>query len=50
VHKNKIFYNKPTIEVKGLIIGGADPLVMGIINITPDSFYSVAGNKQLQRF
>jgi dihydropteroate synthase len=40
VHKNKIFYNKPTIEVKGLIIGGADPLVMGIINITPDSFYS----------
>ena len=40
MHKNKIFYNKPTIEVKGLIIGGADPLVMGIINITPDSFYS----------
>jgi dihydropteroate synthase len=40
VHKNKIFYNKPTIEVKGLIIGGSDPLVMGIINITPDSFYS----------
>ena len=40
MHKNKIFYNKPTIEVKGLIIGGSDPLVMGIINITPDSFYS----------
>lgn len=40
MHKNKIFYNKPTIEVKGLIIGGADPLVMGIINLTPDSFYS----------
>lgn len=40
MHKNKIFYNKPTIEVKGLIIGGSEPLVMGIINITPDSFYS----------
>ncbi len=40
MHKNKIFYNKPTIEVKGLIIGGSEPLVMGIINVTPDSFYS----------
>lgn len=39
MHKNKLFYQK-TIQLKGKEIGGAKPLVMGIINITPDSFYS----------
>jgi dihydropteroate synthase len=37
VHKNKLFYEN-SIEIKGRLIG-ADPLVMGIINLTPDSFY-----------
>jgi len=39
VHKNKTFYQKTTIELKGKVLGGAKPLVMGIINLTPDSFY-----------
>jgi dihydropteroate synthase len=38
VHKNKLFYEN-SIEIKGQLIG-ADPLVMGIINLTPDSFYA----------
>lgn len=41
MHKNKLFYQN-SIEIKGKFIGGSDPLVMGIINLTPDSFYSVS--------
>lgn len=44
MHKNKLFYQN-SIEIKGKFIGGPDPLVMGIINLTPDSFYS-ASRKQ----
>ena len=39
MHKNKTFYQKTTIELKGKVLGSAKPLVMGIINLTPDSFY-----------
>lgn len=39
MHKNKTFYQNSTIEIKGIIIGAERPLVMGIINLTPDSFY-----------
>lgn len=39
MHKNKTFYQNSTIEIKGKIIGADRPLVMGIINLTPDSFY-----------
>ena len=39
MHKNKTFYQNSTIEIKGKIIGADHPLVMGIINLTPDSFY-----------
>lgn len=39
MHKNKTFYQKTTIELKGKVLGGTKPLVMGIINLTPDSFY-----------
>jgi len=39
VHKNKTFYQNSTIEIKGKQLGGPQPLVMGIINLTPDSFY-----------
>jgi dihydropteroate synthase len=38
VHKNKLFYEK-TIEIKGKLLGGPEPMVMGIVNLTPDSFF-----------
>lgn len=40
MHKNKTFYQNSTIEIKGKVLGGTTPLVMGIINLTPDSFYA----------
>jgi dihydropteroate synthase len=46
VHKNKLFYEK-TIEIKGKQIGSTKPMVMGILNITPDSFYA-ASRKQTE--
>lgn len=39
MHKNKLFYQKSTIQIKDKIIGGNSPLIMGIINLTPDSFF-----------
>ena len=36
---NPIFCKKNTINVRGKIISLAQPLVMGIINVTPDSFF-----------
>lgn len=36
---NPIFCKKNTINVRGKIISFAQPLVMGIINVTPDSFF-----------
>ncbi len=38
MHKNKLFYEK-NIEIKGKLLGGPEPLVMGIVNLTPDSFF-----------
>jgi dihydropteroate synthase len=37
--KNTIFSGKRTINCSGKIIDLSKPLVMGILNITPDSFY-----------
>lgn len=42
MHKNKTFYQNSAIELKGKLLGGAQALVMGIINLTPDSFYAVS--------
>ncbi len=44
MHKNKLFYQK-TIEIKGKLLGGPVPLVMGIVNLTPDSFYEGSRNQ-----
>ena len=43
--KNTFFCKKNTINVQGNIISLDVPLVMGIVNATPDSFYD--GNAQL---
>ncbi len=38
--KDTFFNKKTTLNVRGKLIDVASPKVMGIINITPDSFYS----------
>lgn len=38
MHKNKLFYEN-SIEIKGKFLGAEQAMVMGILNITPDSFY-----------
>jgi dihydropteroate synthase len=38
--KDKSFSQKNTINVQGKILDISSPIVMGIINITPDSFYA----------
>lgn len=35
----KYFYKKKSVLYKGKIINFSEPLVMGVLNITPDSFY-----------
>lgn len=37
--KDTVFYKKNTLNLEGKIVDLSSPLVMGIINITPDSFY-----------
>jgi dihydropteroate synthase len=37
--ENKIFYVNQTLNVRGRLINLATPKVMGILNVTPDSFY-----------
>jgi dihydropteroate synthase len=41
-HKDNFFSTKKTIQVKGRLIDISEPTVMGIINITPDSFYDAS--------
>lgn len=37
--ENKIFYENQTLNIRGRLINLETPKVMGILNITPDSFY-----------
>jgi dihydropteroate synthase len=37
--KDTLFYSKKTLNLRGTIIDLSYPIVMGILNITPDSFY-----------
>jgi dihydropteroate synthase len=37
--KGTVFYSKYTLNIKGKIIDISSPIVMGILNVTPDSFY-----------
>ena len=39
---------KRTINIKGKIISLDQPLVMGILNLTPDSFYDGGTNSTLE--
>lgn len=37
--KDKFFYPKKTLKIRGKVVELSEPWVMGIINLTPDSFY-----------
>ncbi len=37
--QNKTFYSNKTLNVRGKVIDLSTPRVMGILNVTPDSFY-----------
>lgn len=37
--KDTVFYSKKTLKLNGKILDLSTPLVMGILNVTPDSFY-----------
>lgn len=37
--KDSIFWPKPSLNIKGSLYNFQDPMIMGILNITPDSFY-----------
>ena len=38
--KDKLFHKKSTLNCRGKILSLSTPLVMGILNLTPDSFYA----------
>ncbi|HSZ25951.1 MAG TPA: dihydropteroate synthase [Cytophagaceae bacterium] len=37
--KDTVFYSKKTLNLRGNVIDLSYPIVMGILNVTPDSFY-----------
>jgi dihydropteroate synthase len=37
--KDTVFYSKKTLNFKGNLLVLSEPIVMGILNVTPDSFY-----------
>ncbi len=47
--KDTFFYKKSTLNCHGKILSLATPLVMGILNVTPDSFYAGSRSYRLPR-
>ncbi len=45
--KDSVFYRKHTLNLGGNILDLAKPKVMGILNVTPDSFYDGGSNVHL---
>ncbi len=39
LHKNTVFAPKKTLRIKGKLVRLEKPLIMGILNVNPDSFY-----------
>ena len=37
--ENKIFYPNQTLNIRGRLLHLKEPKIMGILNVTPDSFY-----------
>jgi dihydropteroate synthase len=46
--KNTVFQQKLTLNVRGSILDLSKPKIMGIINLTPDSFYDGGRNNSLE--
>jgi dihydropteroate synthase len=46
--KNTVFQQKLTLNVRGSILDLSKPKIMGIINLTPDSFYDGGKNNSLE--
>jgi len=44
--KDKLFSNKNTLNIKGKILDISVPKVMGVINVTPDSFFAGSRSQQ----
>jgi len=47
--KDTVFYSKKTLNLKGKIIDLSYPMVMGILNVTPDSFYDGGFHNDVMR-
>ncbi|MDP3468006.1 MAG: dihydropteroate synthase [Daejeonella sp.] len=45
--KNTVFQQKSTLNVRGSLLDLSKPKIMGILNLTPDSFYDGGKNNQL---
>lgn len=46
--KNTVFQQKLTLNVRGTLLDLSKPKIMGIINLTPDSFYDGGKNNNLE--
>lgn len=46
--KNTVFQEKSTLNVRGKLLDLSKPKIMGILNLTPDSFYDGGRNHELQ--
>ena len=45
--KNTVFHQKLTLNVRGVLVDLSKPRVMGVLNLTPDSFYDGGKNNSL---
>lgn len=45
--KNTVFQQKSTLNVRGTLLDLSEPKIMGILNLTPDSFYDGGRNNDL---
>lgn len=45
--KNTVFHQKSTLNVRGKLLDLSKPQIMGILNLTPDSFYDGGRNNNL---
>jgi dihydropteroate synthase len=46
-HKNTVFQQKLTLNVRGTLMDLSKPKIMGVLNLTPDSFYDGGRNNSL---
>jgi len=46
--KNTVFQQKSTLKVRGKLLDLSKPKIMGILNLTPDSFYDGGRNNKLK--